>query len=59
MQYKVSNARTMNERANSALGRLARGAEYFLLRSGPLTMPPSQLGAFARSDPAQPTPNIE
>ncbi len=59
MQYKVSNARTMNERANSTLSRLAMGAEYFLLRSGPLTMPPSQLGAFARSDPSQPTPNIE
>ncbi len=59
MQYKVSNARTMNERANSTWSRLAMGAEYFLLRTGPLTMPPSQLGAFARSDPAQPTPNIE
>jgi choline dehydrogenase len=34
-------------------------AEYFLFRTGPLTMPPSQAGAFARSDPSQPTPNIE
>jgi choline dehydrogenase len=34
-------------------------AEYFLFRSGPLTMPPSQLGAFARSDPDQPSANIE
>jgi choline dehydrogenase len=32
--------------------------EYFAFRSGPLTMPPSRLGAFARSDPAPPTPNI-
>ena len=31
----------------------------FVFRTGPLTMPPSQAGAFARSDPAQPTPNIE
>jgi choline dehydrogenase len=59
MQYKVKNVRTLNELANSALGKLAMGLEYFLFRTGPLTMPPSQLGAFARSDPAQPTPNIE
>jgi len=59
MQYKVSNVRTMNERANSSLSRLMMGAQYFLFRTGPLTMPPSQLGAFAKSDPAQPTANIE
>jgi choline dehydrogenase len=33
--------------------------EYFAFRTGPLTMPPSQAGAFARSDPSQPTPDIE
>ena len=31
------------------------GLEYLLFRTGPLTMPPSQLGAFAKSDPAQPS----
>ena len=35
------------------------GLEYLLFRTGPLTMPPSQLGAFAKSDPAQPSANIE
>jgi choline dehydrogenase len=35
------------------------GAEYFLFHTGPLTMPPSQLGAFARSDPAKEAVNIE
>ncbi len=59
MQYRVRNARTLNERASSLWGKAAMGLEYLLLRTGPLTMPPSQLGAFARSDPAQPTPNIE
>jgi choline dehydrogenase len=59
MMYKVHGVRTLNERANSLLGRVAMGLEYALFRTGPLTMPPSQLGAFARSDPAQPTPNIE
>jgi choline dehydrogenase len=35
------------------------GLEYLLFKTGPLTMPPSQLGAFAKSDPAEPTPDIE
>ena len=59
IQYKVSNVTTLNERANSLVGKALMGAEYFLFKTGPLTMPPSQLGAFARSDPAQPSANIE
>jgi choline dehydrogenase len=59
MVYKVTGVPTLNERANSLLGRLAMGLEYLLFRTGPLTQPPSQLGAFARSDTTQPTPNIE
>src|SRR5207237_4567346 len=39
--------------------KAAMAAEYFLFRTGPLTMPPSQMGAFARSDGAQPSANIE
>ena len=57
--YKVKNVGTLNERANSLFGRAAMAIEYALYRTGPLTMPPSQLGAFARSDPAQPSANIE
>jgi choline dehydrogenase len=57
--YKVRNAVTLNQRANSLLGRAAMGLEYLLFRTGPLTMPPSQLGAFAKSDPGQPSANIE
>lgn len=59
MVYKVKNVTTLNERANSLFGKMAMGLEYFLFRTGPLTMPPSQLGAFAKSDPAQASPNIE
>jgi len=59
MQYKVKNVRTLNEMANSLWGKAAMGLEYLFRRTGPLTMPPSQLGAFAKSDPSQPTPNIE
>jgi choline dehydrogenase len=57
--YKVKNVRTLNERANSLVGKALMGLEYFLFRTGPLTMPPSQLGAFAKSDPAQPSANME
>ena len=59
MQYKVKNVKTLNGIANSWIGKAAMALEYLAFRTGPLTMPPSQAGAFARSDPAQPTPNIE
>jgi len=57
--YQVENTVTLNRRAGTVLGKAAMALEYALFRTGPLTMPPSQLGAFARSDPAQPAANIE
>ena len=57
--YKVSGTRTLNGRARSLLGKALMGLEYALFRRGPFTMPPSQLGAFAKSDPAQASANIE
>jgi choline dehydrogenase len=57
--YKVSNTTTLNLLYNSLWGKLKMGVQYALFRTGPLTMPPSQLGAFAKSDPEQATPNIE
>ena len=57
--YKVSNTVTLNQRARFIWGRAAMALEYAVRRTGPLTMPPSQLGAFARSDPGQPSANIE
>ena len=59
MQYKVSGVSTLNEMAGTWLGKAAMACEYLLFRTGPLTMPPSQVGAFARSDPALATANIE
>ena len=59
MVYKVRNTVTLNRRAGSLWGKAHMGLEYFLRKTGPLTMPPSQLGAFAKSDASQPTPNIE
>ena len=57
--YKVHNVATLNERANSLFGKIGMGLEYLVFKTGPLTMPPSQLGAFAKSDPSEPTANIE
>jgi choline dehydrogenase len=59
MQFKVNGVKTLNGVANSLWGKAAMALEYFAFRTGPLTMPPSQAGAFAKSDPSQPTPNIE
>ena len=57
--YKVSNTVTLNQRYRSLWGRAMMGLEYLAFRTGPLTMPPSQLGAFCKSDPDQPTANME
>jgi len=58
MVWKVDGP-TLNERANRWAGKAAMALEYFLFHTGPLTMPPSQLGAFAKSDATQASPNIE
>ncbi|MCA3267904.1 MAG: GMC family oxidoreductase N-terminal domain-containing protein [Azospirillum sp.] len=57
--YKVEGVATLNERANSLFGKIGMGLEYLLFRRGPLSMAPSQLGAFAKSDPALATPDLE
>ena len=59
MAFKVSGVATLNEQANSWLGKARMGLQYVLFRTGPLTMAPSQLGAFAKSDPAMASANIE
>ncbi|MGE0624094.1 MAG: GMC family oxidoreductase [Pseudomonadales bacterium] len=57
--YEVSNTVTLNRRARTLTGKLAMGLEYFLYHTGPLTMPPSQLGAFAKSSPDEESPDME
>jgi choline dehydrogenase-like flavoprotein len=57
--HKVTGIRTLNERYASLFNRALMGLEYALLRRGPLTMAPSQLGAFTRSDPTQDRANIQ
>jgi choline dehydrogenase len=57
--YKVSGVRTLNEIYYSLLRRGLMGLDYALRRRGPLTMAPSQLGIFTRSDPARERANIQ
>ncbi|HCG71396.1 MAG TPA: choline dehydrogenase [Gammaproteobacteria bacterium] len=57
--YQVDNTVTLNQRARTPWGMALMGLEYMVRKTGPLTMPPSQLGAFAKSDPSQASANIE
>ncbi len=57
--YKVTGAATLNERVRTLFGKALIGAEYALFRTGPMSMAPSQLGLFARSDASVDTPDIE
>jgi choline dehydrogenase len=57
--FKVKDVPTLNVLSSSLWGKARIGLEYALKRTGPMSMAPSQLGAFTRSDPAQPYPNVE
>ncbi len=57
--YKVHWVKTLNERANSLLGKAGIALEYALARRGPMSMAPSHLGAFVKSDPALETPDLQ
>jgi choline dehydrogenase len=59
MIYKVSGIKTLNTTTNTLFGKLKIGLEYLLKRSGPMSMAPSQLGAFAYSSPKYTSPNVE
>ncbi|MEC7257471.1 MAG: GMC family oxidoreductase N-terminal domain-containing protein, partial [Pseudomonadota bacterium] len=57
--FKVTGTRTLNVLAGTLFGKAAIGLEYLFKRSGPMSMAPSQLGAFTRSDPGQPHANLD
>jgi choline dehydrogenase len=57
--FKVTGVRTLNTEYRSLLRRAGMGLDYALRRRGPLTMAPSQLGAFTRSSPGYNRANIE
>ncbi|HEV7575371.1 MAG TPA: GMC family oxidoreductase N-terminal domain-containing protein [Caldimonas sp.] len=57
--YGVEGAKTLNTMAATLWGKALIGLHYVLKRSGPMSMAPSQLGAFTRSSPERPHPNLE
>jgi choline dehydrogenase-like flavoprotein len=57
--YKVSGVSTLNEQYANVFRRPLMAADYAFNKRGPMTMAPSQMGAFAKSDPGQPTPNLQ
>jgi choline dehydrogenase len=57
--YKVQGTKTLNRIASSLWGKAGIALQYLLTRSGPMSMSPSQLGAFTRSSPGQPHANLE
>jgi choline dehydrogenase len=57
--FGVEGVKTLNTQANSIFGKAMIGLEYLLRRSGPMSMAPSQLGAFTRSSAAYEWPNVE
>ena len=57
--YQVRDVPTLNQLSASLWGKARIGLEYALRRSGPMSMAPSQLGAFTRSSPDRPHPNLQ
>ncbi|MCR9124684.1 MAG: GMC family oxidoreductase N-terminal domain-containing protein [Rhodobacteraceae bacterium] len=57
--WRLTGAKTLNTMANSLSGKLRIGLEYLVSRSGPMSMSPSQLGAFSRSRPGLASADLE
>ena len=57
--WRLEGANTLNTMANSMFGKAKIGLEYLFKRSGPMSMAPSQLGAFSKSRPDLETPDLE
>ncbi|KQY13701.1 choline dehydrogenase [Rhizobium sp. Root482] len=57
--FKIEGARTLNQLYHNLFSRAGMGLQYAISRSGPLSMAPSQLGIFAKSDPAVATADLE
>ncbi len=57
--FKVDGAKTLNKLASTLWGQAGIALQYALTRRGPMSMAPSQLGAFTRSDPGQAHANLQ
>jgi len=57
--YKLRGVTTLNLTANSLWGKLKIGMQYAFAQRGPMSMAPSQLGAFAKSRDDVARPDLE
>ncbi len=57
--FGVEGVPTLNVLASTWWGKARIALQYALTQSGPMSMAPSQLGAFARSSPERPWPDLE
>ena len=57
--FAISGTKTLNTISQTWWGKAGIALEYLLRRSGPMSMAPSQLGAFTRSGPSYRWPNVE
>ena len=57
--YKVSGVKTLNENSQTLFQKAKIALEYAVMRSGPMSMAPSQLGTFAKSDATRETANLQ
>ena len=58
--YKLNDeAVTLNKQVASVLGKIKIGLSYMFNRSGPLSMAPSQMGAFMKSDRRMRYPDMQ
>ena len=57
--WRLTGAKTLNTMASTLWGKMGIGLDYALRRRGPMTMAPSQLGAFTRSREGVATPDLE
>jgi choline dehydrogenase len=57
--YKVQGVKTLNENSQTLVDKAKIGIEYALFRTGPMSMAPSQLGTFAKSDESRETPDLQ
>ena len=57
--FKVEGAKTLNNLFHSRLGKVGIGLRYAFTQSGPMSMAPSQLGMFTKSEPSKATPDLE
>ena len=57
--FKLNDAKTLNTMVGNLAGKALVALEYALKRTGPMSMAPSQLGAFTRSSPDKPYPDLQ